>query len=261
MDSGNFCSFGVIPTNPSMEDNAILSLVSNSWVGSRGAGSTDGIESMQLKSEEVLLSPGGKTIKISKLDFVLPCSCSFSVKDYKWHQLVSRLKTTVQTAGQCFKVFWDRLQSKRVANERAVKIIKLRFTISWLIVEILSLHQHHWHSLCSVAYHWTFPRVTISSSDLTKVKHSIDNVTQKNFQLNVKCDSVLLWFCFTPLCHCSRTSQDSLKQSDSKLVATRLPAFSRTSGGFLDFTLSSHWPHGIFSFSLIGYFCFWFYNT
>ena len=250
MDSGNFCSFGMIPTNLSMEDNAILSLVSNPWVGSRGAGSTDGIESMQLKSEEVLLSPGGKTIKISKLDSVLPCSCSFSVKDYKWHQLVSRLKTTVQTAGQCFKVFWDRLQSKRVANERAVKIIKLRFTISWLIVEILSLHQHHWHSLCSVAYHWTFPRVTISSSDLTKVKHSIDNVTQKNFQLNVKCDSVLLWFC--PLCHCSRTSQDSLKQSDSKLVATRLPAFSRTSGGFLDFTLSSHWPHGIFSFSLIG---------
>ena len=93
--------------------------------------------------------------------------------------------------------------------------------------------------------------MTISSSDLTKVKHSIDNVTQKNFQLNVKCDSVLLWFC--PLCHCSRTSQDSLKQSDSKLVATRLPAFSRTSGGFLDFTLSSHWPHGIFSFSLIGF--------
>ena len=105
-----------------MEDNAILSLVSNPWVVSRGTGSTDGIESIRLKSEvEALFSPGGKTIKISKLDSVLPCSCSFSVKDYKWHQLVSRLKTTVQTAGQCFKVFWDRLQSKRVANERAVK--------------------------------------------------------------------------------------------------------------------------------------------
>ena len=131
--------------------------------------------------------------------------------------------------------------------------IKLPFTISWLIVEILSLHRHHWHSLCSVAYHWTFPRVTISSSDLTKVKHSIDNVTQKNFQLNVKCDSVLLWFCFTPLCYCSRTSQDSLKQSDSKLVATRLPAFSRVfphlrrfSWFYVEFSLA---PWDIFLFS------------
>ena len=237
MDSGNFCSFGVIPANPSMEDNAILSLVSNPWVGSRGAGSTDGIESMQLKSEEVLLSPGGKTIKISKLDSVLPCSCSFSVKDYKWHQLVSRLKTTVQTAGQCFKVFWDRWQSKRVANERAVKN---QTSIYHFLADCRDLVFAPTLSLqCCLP-------LNLSTSD-----HLLQWPNES--QTHVKCDSILLWFCFTPLCHCSITSQDSLKQSDSKLVATRLPAFSRVfphlrrfSWFYVEFSLA---PWDIFLFS------------
>ena len=50
--------------------------------------------------------------------------------------------------------------------------------------------------------------------------------------------SNVIQYCFGFALHCSvialssRTSQDSLKQSDSKLVATQLSAFSRTSGGF-----------------------------